>query len=216
MWLAFAAASTRQIRLATGVLVLPLRNPVMLAKETATLDWISGGRLILGVGLGWMREEFLALGSTWSDRAARADEYIAAMRALWNTTPSSFDGLTVSFRDVYCCPQPWRNRIPIVISGTSEAAARRAGRIGDGYLPMAVSANRLRELLDVARAAAEEAGRDWDEIEVTYLGPPEQSMIDRMAGLGVDRYIVMDQDSAFAREPERLAAMAASLGVVPR
>jgi probable F420-dependent oxidoreductase len=216
IWLAFAAATTKHIRLGTGVIVLPLRNPLLLAKETATLDAISGGRLILGVGLGWMREEFAALRSQWTGRATRTEEYIAAMRALWADSPSSFDGATVSFRDVYCSPQPRRHRIPIVISGTSDTAARRAGRIGDGYLPMAVSEQRLCELLGIARAAAENAGRDWDDIEVTYLGAADHSVIEGVTKLGVDRYIVIDRSGAIARSPEQLAPLAESLDLQPR
>jgi probable F420-dependent oxidoreductase len=194
-------------------LLLPLRNPVLLAKETATLDRLSGGRLILGVGIGWMREEFDVLGSDWSDRGRRTEEYIGVLRTLWQPGPRSFSGPTVSFVDVHCAPTPVHEQIPIVVSGTSDAAARRAGRFGDGYFPMAVSTERLRELVGIARTEAERSGRSPDRIEVTYLGAPNSAEIEAADGAGADRYIVMDRTVDFTREPERLIALAETLGV---
>jgi probable F420-dependent oxidoreductase len=213
MWLAFAAAATSRIRLGTGVLLLPLRNPVLLAKETATLDRVSGGRLILGVGLGWMREEYDILASDWSDRGRRTEEYIGVLRTLWQPGPRSFSGPTVSFKDVHCSPTPLGKPIPIVVAGTSEAAARRAGRFGDGYFPMAVAHGRLRKLIGIAKTEAERVGRPPDQLEITYLGAPDPREIDTAAEAGADRYIVMDQTTDFAREPDRLVALAHSLAL---
>lgn len=213
VWLAFAAAATSRIKIATGILMLPLRNPVLLAKETATLHRLSGGRLILGVGLGWMREEYDILGSDWPTRGQRAEEYIGVLRALWQPGPRGFTGPTVSFEDVHCSPAPGGDGIPIVIAGTSEAAARRAGRLADGYFPMAVTPGRLQELIGIAKGEAEHAGRAPDEIEITYLGSPDPAEIDAMAKAGVDRYIVMDQTADFAGEPDRLIALAAALAL---
>jgi probable F420-dependent oxidoreductase len=215
IWLAFAAAATSRIRLGTCILLLPLRNPVLLAKETATLDRLSGGRLILGVGIGWMREEFDILGSDWSDRGRRTEEYIGVLRALWQPGPRSFSGATISFEDVHCSPTPVGEGIPIVVSGTSDAAARRAGRLGDGYFPMAVTPERLRELIGIAKTEAERGGRSPDQLEVTYLGAPNSAEIDAAGRAGVDRYIVMDRTVDFAREPERLIALAEALGLAP-
>jgi probable F420-dependent oxidoreductase len=213
LWLAFAAAATSRIRLGTGILLLPLRNPVLLAKQTATLDRLSGGRLILGVGLGWMREEYDILASDWSDRGRRTDEYIGVLRALWHPGPRSFSGPTVSFTDVHCSPAPLGERIPIVVAGTSEAAARRAGRLGDGYFPMGVTPGQLRKLIGIAKTEAERAGRPPDQLEITYLGAPDPGEIDAAAEAGADRYIVMDQTADFTREPDRLVALAHSLAL---
>lgn len=215
IWLAFAAAATSRIRLGTCVLLLPLRNPVLLAKETATLDRLSGGRLVLGVGIGWMREEFDVLGSNWSDRGRRTEEYIGVLRSLWQPGPRSFSGPTVSFSDVHCSPTPVGADIPIVVSGTSDAAARRAGRLGDGYFPMAVTPERLRELIGIAKTEAERSGRLADRLEVTYLGAPDPAEIEAVSRAGVDRYIVMDRTVDFAREPERLITLAEALGLAP-
>jgi len=132
--LSFAAAATRHIRIATGVLLLPEHNPVLLAKQAASLDVLCGARLTLGIGVGWSREEFAALGVPFARRGARADEYLKVMRLLWREDVASFDGEWVSFRAVRVNPKPLRDRrIPIVIGGNSDAALRRAATFGDGW-----------------------------------------------------------------------------------
>src|SRR3954464_2970885 len=106
IWLAYVASVTTKIRLATGILILPERNPVVLAKELATLDHLSGGRVELGIGVGWLKEEFDALGISWARRGARTDEYISAMRALWASDGASFHGEFASFERVSSNPKP--------------------------------------------------------------------------------------------------------------
>ena len=135
VWLAWAAAATKRIKLGTAILILPQLNPVTVAKQAATIDRLSGGRLLLGVGIGWLREEFAALGAPFDDRAARMDEYIAVMRELWRSEPASFHGEFVRFDRVYCSPRPAAGAVPIIVGGHSRAAARRAGRLGDGFFP---------------------------------------------------------------------------------
>jgi len=165
IWLTWVAAQTSTIRLGTGILILPERNPVVLAKEVATLDALSGGRVELGIGVGWLREEFEALGVPWERRGARTDEYMGAMRTLWGGDEVSFDGEFVSFEAVSSNPKPTNGTVPIIVGGQSEAAARRAGRIGDGFFP---GKGDLAPLLATMGRAAEEAGRDPAEIEVTW------------------------------------------------
>src|SRR3954454_2455115 len=124
--LSFAAATTSRIGLATGVLLLPEHNPVIVAKQAASLDVLSGGRLTLGVGVGWSREEFEALGVPFARRGARAEEYVAAMRTLWRDDVASFDGEFTRFDRIRVNPKPVRERrIPIVVGGNSDAALRR-------------------------------------------------------------------------------------------
>src|SRR5512132_466023 len=136
IWLAYIASATRTIKLGTAILILPQRNPVVTAKEIATLDHLAGGgRVLLGIGVGWLAEEFAALGVPFEDRGPRTDEYVAAMRALWSQERASFQGRFVRFQDVFCRPQPPGGRIPVIVGGDTPAAARRAGRIGDGYFP---------------------------------------------------------------------------------
>ena len=170
IWLSFVAAATSTIRLGTGILILPQRNPVTLAKEVATLDQLSGGRVELGIGVGWLEEEFDAIGVPFADRGKRTDEHVAALRALWAGDPASYDGEFSSFTDVYSRPAPTQANIPIVVGGHSKAAARRAGRLGDGFFPGRGSHEDLAELIDVVRTSAVEHGRDPDAIEITTGG----------------------------------------------
>jgi probable F420-dependent oxidoreductase len=190
IWLTHVAAATTTLRLATGVLVLPQRNPIVLAKQLATLDVLSGGRVTLGIGAGWLAEEFAALGVPFDDRGARADEYVAVLRALWTQEVASFSGEFVSFADVYCRPLPVQRPIPIVVGGHSPRAARRAGELGDGFFPASASWGDLPELVVAVRRAAERAGRDPDTIEVTMGTRPDEEWVDRLASVGVDRIVI--------------------------
>jgi probable F420-dependent oxidoreductase len=151
--LSFAAAVTTTIGLATGVLLLPEHNPVVAAKQAATLDVLSAGRLTLGVGIGWSAEEFAALGVPFPRRAQRTAEYVAAMRALWADDPASFSGEFTRFDSVRVNPKPVRgSRIPIVLGGNSDPSLARVATIGDGWygfnLPVAAVAERVEALTE--------------------------------------------------------------------
>jgi probable F420-dependent oxidoreductase len=207
IWLAFAAAATTLIALATGILILPQRNPVVLAKEVATLDRLSGGRVILGIGVGWLREEFAALGVPFAGRGERTDEYVAAMRALWTQDLASFSGPTVSFHDVYLRPTPVRRPVPIVIGGHSERAARRAGEIGDGFFPSGADTQRLVELAALAREWAERSGRDPAALEITMGARPRAEAVAAVVSAGVDRLVL-----PAPQEMDDLEKMAGELG----
>src|SRR5262245_66178228 len=136
IWLAYIASATRTLKLGTAILILPQRNPVVTAKAVATLDHLAGGRrVLLGIGVGWLAEEFASLGVPFDDRGPRADEYVAAMRALWSQERASFDGRFVSFRVVLCRPRPAGGPIPIIVGGDPRAAARRARPLGGRYFP---------------------------------------------------------------------------------
>ena len=189
-WLSYVAAVTSTIKLATGVAILPQRNVIYTAKEMATLDQLSGGRVILGVGAGWMREEFETVGVPFERRGARTDEYINVLRTLWGDEKASYKGEFVSFDSIYCRPQPVDRSIPIVIGGHSDASARRAGRLGDGYFPGRGDAETLTRILGIMRASAEEAGRDPDAIEVSAGGALDPAGIEKMQELGVSRIMI--------------------------
>ena len=188
VWLSYVAAVTETVKLATGILIVPQRNPLVTAKEVATLDVLSGGRAILGVGAGWLEEEFDALGVPFADRGRRLDEHIEAMRAAWTEDKASYAGDLVSFDDVIVRPQPVQGSVPIVVGGHSHVAARRAGRLGDGFFPG--TSKDLGDVLEVMRAAATEAGRDPDAIEVTAGGALDVDSVKAMAAQGVDRMVV--------------------------
>jgi probable F420-dependent oxidoreductase len=195
IWLAFVAAQTSTIRLGTGILIVPQRNPVVLAKEVATLDHMSGGRVELGIGVGWLEEEFDALGVPFADRGPRTDEYVAAMRALWSQEMATHESERASFHDVIMRPQPPNKSVPIVVGGHSKAAARRAGRLGDGFFPGKGSHDEQAALYAVMRETATEHGRDPDAIEITsggdgVLGEGSLDEVKALEQLGVARIVV--------------------------
>jgi probable F420-dependent oxidoreductase len=194
IWLAFAAAAAPSMRLGTCILIVPQRNPLILAKELATLDQLSGGKVELGLGVGWLEEEFDALGVPWARRGARNDEYIEAMRTLWSGPEVEFHGEFVDFPKVTCSPRPVQPTIPILVGGDSDVAIRRAARLADGYFPGEGDVDRLAALITRVRQAAEDAGRDPDEIEINAMFSTQ--MTDPVAGvekfteLGVGRIMV--------------------------
>jgi probable F420-dependent oxidoreductase len=167
IWMSFALAVTTRLKCMTGILILPQRNPVVLAKELATIDDMSGGRLELGIGVGWLKEEFDALGVPWEKRGARTDEYIEAMRALWDADDASYDGRFVNFKGMSSNPKPARGRVPIHIGGHSEAAARRAAKYGDGFFPATGAQVDIRPVIARMQQMAAENGRDPRAIEIT-------------------------------------------------
>lgn len=199
IWLSYVAARTERIRLGTGVLILPQRNVVVTAKEIATLDHLSGGRVTLGVGAGWLAEEFAALGVPFEDRGRRFDEYIDALRELWSpsTDPekSTLHATYVDFEDCISRPRPTHGTVPIIIGGHTKVAARRAARRGDGFMPGNASAEELREAFDALRAECKEIGRDPADVRLLAMasgkpGPPLDERIERLAELGVSEAIV--------------------------
>lgn len=190
-WLTFAAAHTSTLRLGTAMLILPEHQPVVMAKRLATVDALSGGRLLAGIGVGWLREEYDALGVPFDKRGKRADEYLQAMKALWTRAPASYHGEFVSFRDVYCSPRPVRALgVPVVVGGHSAAAARRAARYGDGFYPLGVDLAGMRDLLALLRKECERIGRDPAEIEITARAPGKRETLHELEKLGVSRVVI--------------------------
>lgn len=194
IWLAFAAAAAPSLRLGTCILIVPQRNPLILAKELATLDQLSGGRVELGLGVGWMKEEFDALGVPWERRGARNDEYIEAMRALWAGPHAEYHGDFVDFEPATCSPRPVNGNIPVIVGGDSDAAVRRAARVADGYFPGEGDAEKLGQLITRVKQAAEDAGRDPQALEINamfgvQMGDPAAG-VEQMASIGVDRIMV--------------------------
>src|SRR5215472_3913630 len=148
--LSFVAAATSTIRIATGVLLLPEHNPVLVAKQAATLDTLSGGRLTLGVGIGWSAEEFEALGVPFARRGQRTAEYVAAMRTLWADDVANFTGEFTKFESVRVNPKPVRDRrIPVVLGGNSDASLSRVAAFGDGWYGFNVPATAVAERVAV-------------------------------------------------------------------
>lgn len=194
IWLAYVASAAPTLRLGTCILILPQRNPIVLAKELATLDHLSGGRVELGIGVGWMREEFGVLGVPWERRGARTDEYVAAMKALWAGPRAEFHGEFVDFAPVTCSPRPLQASIPIMVGGDTPAAIRRAARYGDGYFPGTTEPEQLQSRVVDLRSAAVAQQRDPDSIEINAIFGPQ--IADPVAGVeqfekfGVDRAMI--------------------------
>ncbi|BBX37425.1 LLM class F420-dependent oxidoreductase [Mycolicibacterium mageritense] len=218
--LAFLAGQTTTLGLATGVLVLPNHHPVVLAKRVATLDVLSGGRLRLAVGAGWLKEEIEACGTDFESRGRRADEQLAVLRTLWQDHPggAAFHGEFFEFEHAMSYPKP-RGHVPVHIGGHSRAAARRAGRLGDGFQPLGVAGQELADLLDVMRTAATESGRDPAALEVTLghlVTKIDADRAGRLAELGADRVVLaMPTVGSLDEAREALSACAQRLGLLP-
>jgi probable F420-dependent oxidoreductase len=166
----WAAAATTTLEVGTNILVLPQRNPVVLAKELATLDSFAGGRALLGVGVGWAKEEFDATGADFARRGKAADEAIAVLRALWNQPVSSFSGEFSAFANTYSYPKPARaGGVPVLIGGESRPALRRVARLGDGWLPYNLPVEQAAAVIAELKAMTRDAGRDPAKLRIIKI-----------------------------------------------
>lgn len=193
--LSFVAAATQRIEIATGVLLVPEHNPVLLAKQAASLDALSGGRLTVGVGIGWSREEFAALGVPFERRAERAAEYVAAMRVLWREDVASFAGEFVTFENVRVNPKPVRGRrVPVVVGGNSDAALRRVAAWGDGWYGFNLAGvEAVRERLAVLEELCRESDRDVRELRLAVaLEAGEPGDVSALEDFGVTELVVVE------------------------
>jgi probable F420-dependent oxidoreductase len=197
--LGFAAAATTTIGIATGVLLLPEHNPVVVAKQVATLDRLSGGRLTLGIGIGWSREEFDALGVPFERRAARTAEYVDAIRTLWRDDVASFSGEFVNFSSVRVNPKPVRDRrVPVVVGGNSDAALRRVATWGDGWygFNLADAAQAAERTLKLRKLAGD-LGRDPARLRVAVaLRAAKRADIVQLAEAGIDELVLVESPPA--------------------
>jgi probable F420-dependent oxidoreductase len=218
--LSFLAGHTDRLGLGTGVLVLPNHHPVVLAKRAATVDVLSGGRLRLCVGVGWLREEIEACGTRFESRGRRADEQLAVLRALWDDQPQGIThhGEFFQFENVVCSPKPVTGQyLPVHIGGHSKAAARRAGRFGDGFQPLGVSGAQLGDLLTLMREEAAMAGRNPASIEVSLghsVTKIDSERAERLAAQGADRLVLaMPPISDIEQAKDELSACAQRLSL---
>ncbi len=242
--MAFVAGRTRSLRLVTSVMILPHRNPVLTAKMLATIDVVSRGRVTVGVGVGWLREEFEALGARDFDRrGAVSDEYIRIFKTLWTQTPASFEGTFYRFAAVRCLPQPVQKpHPPIWIGGHSPAALRRVARHGDGWHPVGGTAAvplrpaEFRASLDELYRLTEKEGRDPSRLTISYKvpvydaavvdaggrrpfsGSPEQILedVETYARLGVSELVVDFRGDRIEESLERMERFAALVKLARR
>ncbi|MGP4026908.1 LLM class F420-dependent oxidoreductase [Actinomadura sp. 3N407] len=201
--LAHLAAHTERIALGTGIIVLPQRNPLILAKQLASVDVLSQGRLIFGTAVGYLEPELRALGVPLENRGTRADEYLAAMRSLWNDDKPAFHGRHVDFEGVDAHPRPVQRPVPVVTGGHSRAALQRAVRHADGWYGWMLGRRAASESITRLRAMADEAGRASPHISVSPPRAPDAEHVRAYGELGVDRLILVPPLGAPLADVER-------------
>ena len=192
--LAYIANVTEEIKLGTGITLIAQRNPVVLAKEMGSLDVISSGRLLLGIGAGYLHQEFSALGVDFSSRGAKTDESIEIIRTLWNQTNPEYQGKFIQFKNIQAQPRPIQaGGPPIIIGGTSPAALRRTVTHGNGWYGFALDVETTKSVLENLEIAKSRYERDSNlghiSISVTPPSRPSKAMMEEYAAIGVDRYI---------------------------
>ena len=205
--LAFAAAITTKVRLATGIYVLPIRNPITTAKAVASLDVLSGGRFIFGVGIGWLEEEFQAVGMNFKDRAARSREYIALLKELWTKEDPVYHGKTTNIEGCKMNPKPVQKpHPPIVFGGHTEPALKRTAQLGDGWYGIGEKLEEVDRVIKRLRELERENHRT-KPLEITIAprlgGPITVDQVKRLRDMGVDRVIL----AAMPSTRDHLAAM---------
>jgi len=187
------AARTERVRLATGVNILSQANPLFLAKQAASLDFVSGGRFMLGIGIGWLKEEFEALGTPFERRGARYDDAVEAMRKVWSGEVVEHESEFLSWSGFKSYPVPVQNPFPLVIGGSKGKAFDRVARFGQGWYAPTASIDQLEPLLKPLGEACAKVGRDPASVEISAMWIPPAENLDvvaRYEALGVDRLIV--------------------------
>jgi len=204
--LSFLAGLTSRIKLGTGIMILPQRHPFYVAKEVATLDLVSHGRAMLGIGSGWCSEEFAALGLNFHERGKRTDEALGALRALWRDDPSSYKGTHFNFEHIRSFPKPvQKGGVPILVGGHSRAAARRAARFGDGFYPLTPIAGtdlatvdfikEIEQMIGMLREECAKVGRSFEGMDISTSVAPQLDMVKRVEDLGVTRVFTISTAS---------------------
>ena len=206
--LTYVAANTSKIRLGTGICLVPQRNPVYTAKQVADLDYLSGGRVDFGIGIGWLKEEFNALGVPWSDRAGRTEECIGVMKTLWCDELSSYQGKYFSFEAAYQNPKPvQRPHPPLIFGGESRAALKRVATLGQGWFTFNVTPESLAQGIDILQPLLEEQGRTISDISISVTPDRKhinQESLKRFEELGAEQIIL----PLFANNTDKLEGKA--------
>jgi probable F420-dependent oxidoreductase len=199
----FLANATSTLRLGTGITLVPQRNPIYTAKEFATLDWLSGGRVDFGIGVGWCKEEVIACGYSWEDRGSRCDEFLELMQSLWTEETTNYQGRHVEVTGARLDPKPVQKpHLPVIVGGHGAPSLRRAARFGSGWYGFALTPEQTAPILDRLDQALAEAERSRDEFEIIITPPFEVTpkMLIDFAALGVNRLVVQ----LGSQKPERI------------
>jgi len=221
--LSFVAAHTKKVRLGTGIIILPQRNPLVLAKELATLDVLSGGRLTFGIGIGYLKAEFDAIGAPFEKKGPRTEEYLKAMLAMWTMEKPEYRGEFVSFGGINAMPRPAQKPHPeIVFGGHTNEAYSRAARLAQGWYGFALDHNGTAKCLEGLKKACAQTGRRFDELQISVTplvdgrafgspNPPPADEVKRYADLGVHRLILCPPVNAAERVAHYIEVAAHSL-----
>jgi len=191
--LAAVAAQTKTVRLGTGVNILSQANPLLLAKQAASLDVLSGGRFMLGAGIGWLKEEFEAMGVPFERRGARYDDYVTAMRKVWSGEVVEHQSDFINWSGFQSYPLPkQKGGVPIIIGGSKGKAFERIAKLGDGWFAPTNDAASLAPMLDQLKAACDDAGRDYSSVEITSMWDNKGGLeaVKAFEDIGVSRLIV--------------------------
>ena len=213
--LSYLAAVTTTLRLGTGICLVPQRNPVYTAKEVASVDVLSGGRVDFGVGIGWLAEEFAALNVPWERRAARTREYLDVMRSLWTEPVSSYDGEFYHLESCRQYPKPVQKpHPPIIFGGESKAALRRVAEVGDGWYGFAVTPEDTKTHLATLDGLLARAGRKRSDLHISIRPAPgreiDHTLVDEYQQLGVDQVIIVVGASTAENLLRRIDELAAA------
>ena len=190
--LARASGVTSRIKLGTGIVLVPERHPLVLAKEISTLDLFSGGRFLFGIGAGWLREETELMGGDFDHRWSQVRESILAMKELWTRAEAEFHGKYYNFPPVYCYPKPAQKpHPPVILGGGAKNVLQRIVAWGDGWLPNRITPDELRQSRATLNTLAREAGRDPSSLTISVHGQPaDRDLIRRLLDAGANRVIV--------------------------
>jgi len=201
--LSFAAASTSTLKLGTGICLLPQRDTITTAKSVSSLDHLSQGRFIFGIGGGWNKEEMRQHGTEYNIRFARMREQVLAMRGLWTEEESGYQGEHVSIEPSWLHPKPVQSRLPVILGGETDYTLKRIVEYGDGWLPRARHGFDAAENIARLKHFADEAGRDMSELTISVFGvAPDKAILDSYRDAGIDRAILplppADKDKVFS------------------
>ena len=186
------AAVTEEIRLGTGVNILSQVNPLYMAKQAASLDFVSNGRFMLGVGIGWLKEEFEALGVPYEKRGARFDDYVAGMRKIWSEEVVEHESEFISWHGFKSYPLPIQNPFPVVMGGVKGKIFERTAQLGNGWFAPTGDPSELKEHLESLKIECDKVGRDVNEIEITCMWPGQggRDFLEELSSVGVGRVVV--------------------------
>ncbi len=186
------AVHTRKIRLGTGVNILPQTNPLLLAKQAASIDTLSKGRLMLGLGIGWLQEEFVAMGVPFEKRGARFDDYVQAMRKVWSGDVVEHQSEFLNWTNFKSYPTPVQSPMPIIMGGNKGKIFERIARYGDGWFVPGADTAEIQSMLEQLRQACDSTGRDFSELEITVMWPARggAEALAALESMGVHRAVV--------------------------